>query len=74
MSGRQAAHHEHGDSRPSRPALGEARQPQSTVPGPVILDVTAFYDKWKKSANKIVQRMQDNLEATMALITGGGRR
>ena len=54
--------------------MGEARQPQSTVPGPVVLDVTAFYDKWKKSANKIVQRMQDNLEATMALITGGGRR
>lgn len=76
VSGRHAAQHEHGDAptgRPQSPPLGDA--PRGALPGPAaVLDLGAFYEKWKKSANKIAQRMQDNVEATVALLTGGGRR
>ena len=72
---RDGVHPGHGDAHaggPQRPPLG-GLGPQASPP--VILDVTAFYERWKKSANKIAQRMQDNVNATLSLLTGGsGRR
>jgi hypothetical protein len=64
----------HGDAPavgPQRPPLG-GLGPHSSPP--VILDLTAFYERWKKSANKIAQRMQDNVNATLSLLSGGSRR
>ena len=40
--------------------------------GPVVVDLGVFYDRWKKSAAKIAARMQENVELTLSLITGGG--
>ena len=67
-------HGVHGDDAPvvpQQPPLGGLGPHTSP---PAILDLTAFYERWKKSANKIAQRMQDNVNATLSLLTGSSRR
>lgn len=41
---------------------------------PVVIDVSAYFARWQRSAEKIGARMRDNLNAISSALFGGGRR
>ena len=54
---------------PSIAASSSITPQQARIDAAVVIDVTAFSERWKRSAAKIAGRMRDNVASAAALVS-----